>query len=375
MSEGERRVLLVGGGHAHVAVLADWIRRGAPGGVRTALVTPHARLRYSGMVPGWLAGEHPQQAGMVDLAALARRAGVELLLDRCTGIDPAARTIRTGSGRALGFDLASLDTGGVGQGAALLGDDPRLIEVRPIDRFVERLAAWRRQRAGLASRIVVVGGGAGGVELAFAARNMAEAATPPAVALVTGSDGLLPGFSGAVRRRILRELERQEIAVVAGNASFADGRLMAGPRSLEPADLVIAALGSGAPGWPKDSGLACDERGFVMVDRYQRSLSHQWVFAVGDVAVRTDRAVARSGVHAVFAGPVLAANLRAALVGRNPVRSYRPRGRNLYLMTTGNGSAIASYGPLAAQGRWVLALKHWIDKRWIAKYASLAGRQ
>ena len=34
--------------------------------------------------------------------------------------------------------------------------------------------------------------------------------------------------------------------------------------------------------------------------------------------------------------------------------------------------AIASYGPLAAEGRWVLALKHWIDKRWIAQYARIA---
>jgi hypothetical protein len=41
-------------------------------------------------------------------------------------------------------------------------------------------------------------------------------------------------------------------------------------------------------------------------------------------------------------------------------------------MNTGDGRAIASYGPLAAEGRWVLALKHWIDKRWIAKYAALA---
>jgi len=41
-------------------------------------------------------------------------------------------------------------------------------------------------------------------------------------------------------------------------------------------------------------------------------------------------------------------------------------------MNTGDGSAIASYGPLAAEGRLVLALKHWIDKRWIAKYAALA---
>ena len=42
-------------------------------------------------------------------------------------------------------------------------------------------------------------------------------------------------------------------------------------------------------------------------------------------------------------------------------------------MTPGDGSAIASYGRLAAQGAFVLRLKHWIDKRWIAQDAALAG--
>ena len=65
-------------------------------------------------------------------------------------------------------------------------------------------------------------------------------------------------------------------------------------------------------------------------------------------------------------------NLRAALAGEAPRRTYRPRWNNLYLMNTGDGSAIASYGPLAAEGHCVLALKHWIDKRWIAQYARIA---
>jgi len=72
---------------------------------------------------------------------------------------------------------------------------------------------------------------------------------------------------------------------------------------------------------------------------------------------------------------VLAANLRSALAGAALRAAYRPRWNNLYLINTGDGSAIASYGPLAAEGAWVLALKHWIDKRWIAQYAALAKVQ
>ncbi|MDC8754317.1 FAD-dependent oxidoreductase [Erythrobacter sp. sf7] len=363
----QRALLLVGGGHAHVAVLADWIGRGPPANVHTVLLTPDRHLRYSGMVPGWLAGQHARDEGLVDLAALGRRAGVEWVQGRCIALDPQARMVTTDSGRAIGFDCASLDTGGVGRAAAILGEDPRLIDIRPIADFVSRIAAMPAPR-----RVVVAGGGAGGVELAFGLRNLVRADARPEVSLVTGPDGLLPGFSQAVRTRAATALVRQGIALHLADARLAGGAIMADDHSLEPADLIVAALGSAAPQWVKDSGLETDAQGFVLVDAHQQSTSHPHILAAGDVAARADRALARSGVHAVFAGPVLAANLRSVLAGKAPRRTYKPRWNNLYLLNTGDGSAIASYGPLSAEGRWVLALKHRIDKRWIARYAALA---
>ncbi len=363
-----RTLLLVGGGHAHVAVLADWIRRGLPHATRAMLLTPQRHLRYSGMVPGWLAGQHARDEGLVDLAALAARAGAEWVADRCTALDPDARVVRTAGGAEIAFDVASFDTGGEPRAAAMLGNDPRLIDIRPIDAFVERFASLPAP-----TRVVAVGGGAGGVELAFGLRNIGWAFVQPEVALVTGAVGLLPGFGGAVRRRVAAALSRQGIVLHQADARLEGGAIMAGDASLEPADLIVAALGSAAPEWVRESGVAIDAEGFLAVDAHQRSVSHPCIFAVGDVAARADRRLARSGVHAVFAGPILAANLRAALAGEPPRRTYRPRWNSLYLINTGDGSAIASYGPLAAEGRWVLALKHRIDKGWIATYAAAAA--
>ena len=83
------------------------------------------------------------------------------------------------------------------------------------------------------------------------------------------------------------------------------------------------------------------------------------IFAAGDTT-RIDRSVARSGVHAVRAGPVLAANLRASLTG-SELRSYIPKRRTLYLLATGDKRAILSWD----RSRRVAAiwrLKDWIDR-------------
>lgn len=366
-------LVLAGGGHANVAVLADWERNGPPGTARAALVTPRPILTYSGMVPGWIAGQYAAEEGRVDLAALAARARVELITGRCSAIDPAARVLSLDTGEHVSFRFAAIDAGGVGRAGTLLGDDPRVIDVRPMDDFVARLEAWRSADRGGARRIAVVGGGAGGVELAFACANMAELDGSCEVVLVTGRRGLLPGFAPRLRMLAARELARQRITVMPAEARLASGAVQAGGALLEPLDLIVTALGSAAPAWPRAGGLACDAAGFVAVDRHQCSLSHPHVLAAGDIAARADREVPRSGVHAVHAGPVLAANLRALLTGKPPRRSYMPRPASLYLINCGDGTALASYGPLAAHGRWAHALKQRIDTRWIAAYASMSG--
>lgn len=366
-------VILVGGGHANIAVLADWVRKGTPGGGHAALLTPQPFLTYSGMVPGWLAGRYQREDGRVDLAALCQRAGVEWIAGHCVGLDPERQIVVSDRGEQIAFAWASIDAGAVGRAVELLGADLRMLDVRPMDRFVARLDAWRASHRADGRRIAVIGGGAGGVELAFACANMAQLAALCDVVLVAGRAGLLPGFGARLRALAARALARQNIAVIEADAHLASGALHAGDHLLEPVQLILTALGSAAPDWPQAGGLACDAAGFIAVDRYQRSLSHPHIFAAGDIATRTDRAVPHSGVHAVHTGPVLAANLRAVLTGKQLRSSYTPRSASLYLISCGDGTALASYGACAAQGRWAQALKQRIDSRWIAAYAKLAG--
>ncbi len=371
MVSSGRSLVLIGGGHAHLGVLADWIKRGRPD-ARTILVSPHRQTRYSGMIPGTVAGDYAVEDGLIDLAALADRAGAELVLDRCIAIDPAAQFIQTESHGDIAFGCCSIDTGGVGMAADALGSDPRLIDVRPIGTFLSRLSRWEKHAQVRTSHIAVVGGGAGGVELAFALRKR-FVGPKVTLTLVAGAAGLLDGFSPRARLLAKRELGRGDIELIEQDAVFEDGRLTVSGHSIEPVDLVVASLGAAAPGWPAASGLAVEDSGFIAVDRHQRSLSHPAILAAGDVADRNDISVPRSGVHAVHTGPVLAENLRRLIAGEGELRSYTPRPASLYLLSTADGKAIASYGKLAAHGRWAGWLKHMIDTRWVTSFAKLGS--
>lgn len=147
---------------------------------------------------------------------------------------------------------------------------------------------------------------------------------------------------------------------------LSDGTLMS-------ADCVIAATGARAPCWLQPSRLMLDEKGYIAVDRHHRSLSHPNVFAAGDVCARQDLAMARSGVHAVHAGPVLAANLLAAL-GGGPLVAYQPRRRSLYLLACGPRYAIASWGGFSMEGEWVWRWKDRIDRRFIDRFSNQGQR-
>ena len=352
-----------------MGVLQSLIARPVPN-VDITLVNDGPHLRYSGMVPGIISGRYASDAGQVDLAPLCQCAGARFIDARVASLDPDRSVAHLKSGEQLAFDVASIATGGVGRAEKVFGQAAGVIDIRPIDRFVHGWDALVRSGAHPRS-VLVIGGGAGGVEIAFALRH-ANPTQESRIDLVTGQGGLLPNFSSSARRIAASAMRGNNIVVHEANARYSQGGWFAVDEALGEPDLVIAAIGSGAPDWPRASGLATDAEGFISVDGFQRSISHQHIFATGDVAQRQDRTVDHSGVHAVHAGKILAHNLRAAVSSDAEMRRYRPRRASLYLLSTGAGWAIGTYGPLAVDGHWVGWLKRRIDEGWVNGFAQIA---
>lgn len=371
-----KRLVLVGGGHAHLSVL-EKLTREPLAGVEVVLVTPNRYQNYSGMLPGWMAGHYTREQSRIDLMPLVGDAGVKLVTASVTEMSAQARTLTLSDGQHLSYDYVSLDVGSETQtdGLEVLGT--RLLPVKPLDMFFDQwpeilINAMRQKDYAL----VVVGGGAAGVELALAAQYaLQQAGAQSHVTLIVSPDGLLKGHNDGVRKRVLAYtrqagivLHQQAALGLVDGLQFTDGHRIY-------ADQVIAATGAKPLPWLKRSGLALNEEGYILVDANHRTPSHQEVFAVGDTCARTDVQMARSGVHAVKAGPVLAENLYAVLsgsvTGAEQLKKYQPRAHSLYLLACGPKYAIASWGRFSFEGEWVWSLKDWIDRGFIKRFSQI----
>jgi len=364
-----KRLLLLGGGHGHLAVLKSF-GDARPAGADLALVSPYRHALYSGMVPGLIAGHYALSDCSIDLEPLARRAGARFLRDAAVGLDSARREVLTAKGERLPYDVLSLDVGSSVEKPGRASE--HALGVRPIEAFLE---AWARLREQVARReirrIAVVGGGAAGVELLLAMQHRL-AATEAQFALFSDLP-ILPGHDEDVRRRLARILEERGAAIHVGRKVVAVGkselRLEGGERF--EAQATVWATGARAPSWIAGSGLATDAQGFVAVGETLQSTSHPEVFAAGDVAGAAGVRRPKSGVYAVRQGPALARNLRLVLAGHAP-EPFRSPARSLALISCGGRYAVASWGRFAFEGPWVWRWKDRIDRRFVRRYGKEA---
>lgn len=366
-----KRLILVGGGHAHLSVLSAFAQH-KPSDLDIVLVTPSTHQHYSGMLPGWISGHYRQAQCHIDLRPLLAAAGAHWERGRIVGMDADRCCVGLEDGRHLDYDLVSLDVGSEVDVSWLEMAGEKLLPVKPLDHFFE---AWpqlvsKAKQQSTNYRLVVVGGGAAGIEIALAAQYfLRQVNLNSRVDLVASDAGLLPGHSNRVRERIARVLLNAGINVYKQRAVGIEVGVMLSDGTLLAAHHVIAATGARAPCWLQLSHLALDEKGYIAVDKYHSSISHPNVFAAGDVCSRQDVALVRSGVHAVHAGPVLAKNLLSTLHGRK-ITPYRPRHSSLYLLACGPRYAVASWGGFSAEGKWVWFWKDWIDRRFIKRFSS-----
>jgi len=373
--------VLVGGGHSHVTVLKRFGMKPMPG-VRLTLICRDVHTPYSGMLPGLVAGHYGFDDTHIDLEPLSRFAGARFYNDEVTRIDTTRRLVLCRNRPPVPYDLLSINIGSAPATWETPGATENTVPVKPINRFVahwERLSERLLLRDG-PTRIGVVGGGAGGVELLLAVqyrigRLLAEQGRTAAhleFHLVTEEPDLLTSHNPRVRRKFRRifgergirlHTNRRVESVTPGRLHFADAETLA-------LDEILWVTRAGAAPWIAESGIAVDARGFMQVSDTLESVSHPGVFGAGDIAAVVNHPRPKAGVFAVRQGPPLEGNLRRALVG-GPAKPFTPQHAFLSLISTGDKYAVASRAVWSLEGRWVWRWKDWIDRRFMRKFSDL----
>jgi len=375
-------LVLIGGGHSHVFVLKQFGMKKMPG-VRVTLVAKEVNTPYSGMLPGHIAGHYTWDECHVDLRPICTFAGHRIIHDEAVSIDTKNKRVILKGRPPIPYDALSIDIGitpAVGEMSQ--GASNFTIPVKPIYGFGARWEALlkRVMTTSTQTRIVVVGGGAGGVELALAMQHRLhtelKATGQPldraTFTLVTRGK-LMPTHAGATRTTFLDICASRGVLIIeedgVKNVSKASVQLASGREV--PADECIWCTQAAPQAWPGDAGLETDG-GFIKVSAALESTSHSGVFAAGDIASVVGHPRPKAGVFAVRQGPPLADNLRRYLLGE-PLLDFTPQNNFLGLISTGSKHAVASWGSVSfggasTAGALLWAWKDRIDKKWMEMY-------
>ena len=375
-----RRLILVGGGHAHVVVLKSLGMTPEPG-LDVTLIAKELDAPYSGMLPGHVAGHYDLDACHIDLVRLAHFAGARLVHGEADGIDSQRRDLHIAGRPPLRYDLLSIDTGITPALDSIRGATEHAIPVKPVSSFAPR---WRALEArafsiGGPRRITVVGTGAAGFELVLAIRHRLLEAAPSAGIdgrsfqfTLIGSGRVLPTHNARAQRLGEQALAEAGVAVITGDAAIAVTEravVLASGREVA-SDATLITTKAQPPDWFAGTGLAIDDRGFLSVRPTLQVVGEDDIFAVGDCASVIGYPREKAGVFAVRQGPPLAENIRLRARGM-AAKPFRPQSQFLTLLSCGGRQAIAARGPFAMAGAWAWTLKDRIDRGFMRRFQDL----
>jgi selenide, water dikinase len=371
-----KTLLLIGGGHSH-AIALRLLGLQPLSDVRLILISDVTHAPYSGMLPGHLAGFYSFAHCHIDLRALAKFAQAEFILDAVIGLDLKTNQVFCRQREPVDFDWLSIDIGSTPATMNIPGVKEYAIAAKPVPQF---LAAWQQfieQKFDRSMSVGIVGGGAGGVELALTIQVQLQRLCPAGatIHLFHRQPELMNSYADAVRRRFKEVLIDRGVKLHLNEAVESIEPIKNSLKLVRcrsglsiPCDRVIWVTQAAAPAWIRQSGLSTDKQGFILIKDTLQSLSHPHIFATGDIATMPEQPRPKAGVFAVRQGQPLFANLQRVTTGQS-LQSFQPQQRYLSLIGLGNQQAIATWGSICTRpSRLLWWSKSRIDRRFMSQF-------
>ena len=315
-------IVVVGGGHAGGQAAASLRQAGYNGRVVLFAEEPHLPYQRPPLSKDYLAGAVGLERVRLRTAAFYHSNNIELRTgERVVGLDVDAKTVMGEAGDTLRYHKLLLATGARARRLDVPGADlPGVHHLRTIAD-----ADALRADCSAGSRLVVVGGGYIGLEVAAVAATQGVEVTvlevEERILKRVASPALSAFYQALHTRKGVRIRTRAQATAFLGEQRLRAVACADGARL--PADIALVGVGA-APEieLAEAAGLACDDG--VLVDEYARASAPD-VYAAGDCANHPNALLGRrlrleSVPNAMEQARVAAANLHAA---DGAARAYR----------------------------------------------------
>lgn len=331
------RVLIVGGGFGGIKAAQD-LSRSPEMSVR--LIDPKSFMEYHAAVYRLVTGRSANET-CIPYADLLRGTNVELVKDKVVTIDLALKTATGTSGSRYNYDSVILAVGsetsyfgikGVQEHAyGIKTTDEALRLKRHIHEIFQSAKSLQPQEQSPALYIVVIGGGASGVELSGELASYARTRARKhgidrsliRIDLIEAMPRLLPALPERVSRKVLLRLTRLGVNVLLNRSVVREeaGELFLKDMQINSKTIIWTAgmkanrLASLIP------GVQTDKRGCAIVDQYLALQGCPDAYVIGDAASTKYAGMAQTAIaDAAF----VARLIRAKAEGRTLAPYVQP---------------------------------------------------
>ncbi len=376
----KKKLVLIGGGHAHMMMLAG-LRQFIDQGVEVTVIQPSPWHYYSGMGAGMLGGTYSEDEIRFATQRIVEDQGGRFILDRVIRIDPENRRLTLAqSSEQIPYSVLSCNAGSqvreqTIQKIPIRGEN--IFPVKPIAglmRAREKIIALAGKRT---PRIIVIGGGPSAVEIAGNVRQLSRQHGFAAEITIVCSHQLLGRAPQRVRSLAGRRLAGREITILtnARVSSVEPGTVLLRDNRELAADLIFVAVGVAPSPIFGDSGLPVGPDQGLLVNEFLQSVQYPEIFGGGDCIHFQPSPLDKVGVYAVRQNPVLMHNVLASLAensggksNKKNLQPFDPGGRYLLIYNLGEGYGIFNKWSLSFGGRLPFLLKEYLDRRFMRTY-------
>jgi NADH dehydrogenase FAD-containing subunit len=365
-----KRLVFVGGGHAHLTSLKN-LSQFKKSGHQVTLISPSPYHYYSGMGPGMLSGIYQPWEVRFHVKKLAEDRGATFIKGRAIKVDPLQRLLFLDSGEKVHYDVVSFNTGSEVPIETLTKTPAdHLFPVKPVINLLKArqtiLEAIRNKKT---LRFVVAGGGPAGIEISANLLRLLHENRGKGEITLIGGKRLLGDAPDKVRRLAMESLTRRGVEIIEGShvKAIEKGQVTLGDGKRFEMDFAFLAIGIQPSSLFRDSGIPVGADGGLLVNPYLQSVAHPDLFGGGDCISLDGRSLAKVGVYAVRENPVLYHNLLAALE-RGKMEVFTPQKEFLLIFNMGNGKGIFWKRNWIWEGRLALLLKDYIDRKFMRTF-------